>query len=340
MPEHHNKLWRLAPGAFSILAMLTAASCSSYHDKSVIEASGTIEVRTTDISSKTAGDVLSIFVEEGSEVSQHDTLMIIDQSTLDVRLRQADAAADLAKAQLDLLLKGARSEDIQRAEDAVTQAETGMSIATRDAERMRELHDKGTATDKQLEDAEARLKVTEAQYNSSVQALKTIRNVARPEEIRAAEAGFRQAQAARDLIAISISDCYIVSPVPGTVTDLHVESGELVGPGSILATVSTLDTAELMIYITEIELGKTMLGQEASVRVDSYSDREFRGSVAYISPEAEFTPKNIQTKEERVKLVYGVKIVVPNPDHALKAGMPADARVYIQNDSDQEGPSE
>jgi len=103
------------------------------------------------------------------------------------------------------------------------------------------------------------------------------------------------------------------------------EAGELVGVGSGLYIVSDLSTVHLTIYVSETELGNVSIGQEAKVTIDSHDDRSFPGRVSYISQEAEFTPKNVQTKDERVKLVYGVKIDIPNPEGILKPGIPADA---------------
>ena len=245
------------------------------------------------------------------------------------------AAVTLADARLQMLLNGARSEDIERARQVVNQAETGLDIARKDRDRMTSLFDKGSVTGKKRDDAEARYEMALAQFRSAKQALKKIRNIARPEEIRAAEAQLRQVESVRDLTLKSISDCRITSPVRGFVTNLPMDMGELVGPGSIVATVSALDTVTLTIYVSEIELGSVRFDQIATLSVDAEPDRTFEGVVTYISPTAEFTPKSIQTKDERVKLVYGVKIRVPNPEMILKPGMPADAVIEISAQTDR-----
>ncbi|MEW5902276.1 MAG: efflux RND transporter periplasmic adaptor subunit, partial [Acidobacteriota bacterium] len=116
-----------------------------------------------------------------------------------------------------------------------------------------------------------------------------------------------------------------VSPTSGVVIHTAIEEGEFVVPGAPILTIADLDRVHLNIYVTELELGRTKLGQQAEVRIDSYPHRIFTGSVIFISPEAEFTPKNVQTREERVKLVYRVKIEVENRENILKPGMPADA---------------
>ncbi len=122
-----------------------------------------------------------------------------------------------------------------------------------------------------------------------------------------------------------IEDCSLKSPVDGVVTHKLVQLGEYVNVGTPIYTVSQVDPVDLTIYVTELELGKVKIGQEAKISIDSYPNRTFTGKVIYISPNAEFTPKNIQTKDERIKQVYGVKIEIPNKDGILKPGMPADA---------------
>ncbi len=319
-------IYRRVLRALTLVAIISSPylSCGN-GDLDTIEASGTIEATEIDVSSKAQGELLLLTVDDGALVTLGDTLAVIDHETLDIQLSQADAGVELAEAQLQLLLNGARIEDIRSAEEGVRQARASLDVAQADAERMENLYEEQSVTRKQRDDAVARFEVAQAAYNTAIQALKRIENIARPEELHSARARVKQAEAARDALRKAIEDCHILSPVSGTVTQTPFEAGELVGPGSVVVTVSKLDTLDLTIYVSEIELGHVFLGEKAEVSVDSYPDRTFTGTVTYISPEAEFTPKNIQTKEDRVKLVYAVKIRIPNPEQRLKAGMPADA---------------
>jgi HlyD family secretion protein len=156
-----------------------------------------------------------------------------------------------------------------------------------------------------------------------------MRRLARPEEIQAAEARLDQARAAADLLAKTIADCTIVAPAAGIVTHKAIEAGELVNPGSVLVTVSTLDSVYVMLYLTELEVGRVRLGDAVDVKIDAFPAKVFPGRITYISPEAEFTPKNVQTKEDRVKLVFGVKVVIENREGLLKPGLPADATIRV-----------
>jgi len=311
--------------------LLLILSCSEKGHDGEISASGTIEATEVNVSSKVGGEVKKWLVREGSAVNQGELLALIDHSTLDLQLKQAEAGVEFAHAQLRLLLDGARSEDIRQAEEGVKQAEAHLKMAQEDLKRIRELFERGSATQKQRDDAEARYTVARARYNAAKQALKKVQGGARPEEIRAAQARLAQAKVSVDLLKKTIADGTITAPISGTVTHKPVEVGELVGRGTTVATLSKLDTVYLMIYISEGTLGRVKLGQHAEVRIDTYPDRVFPGKVVYISPMAEFTPKNVQTKEDRVKLVFGVKIEMENPEGTLKPGMPADATLKTAN---------
>ncbi len=311
------------------LASLTAFACAPRAAENVISASGTIEAIEVDVASKVSGQVITLAVDEGARVKPGDLLATVDHATADIQLRQAEAGVDLARAQLVLLRNGARKEDIQQAEAALTQAEANLQVAAADARRMRELAKTGSVTPKSRDDAEARLTVTEAQKSAAVDSLNKLRQLARPEEIQAAEARLAQARSAADLLAKMIADCTIVAPSAGTVTHKAVEAGELVNPGSTVVTVSALDSVYVMIYLMEEEVGRVRLGDTVDVKIDALPDKVFAGQITYISPQAEFTPKNVQTKEDRVKLVFGVKVVIQNREGLLKPGLPADALIRV-----------
>jgi membrane fusion protein YbhG len=311
------------------LAVLAGAACAARSDKSVLTASGTIEAVEVNVASKVPGQILTLAVEEGARVEPGDVLATIDHATADIQLRQAEAGVDLARAQLVLLKNGARREDIQQAEAGLKQAEAGLQLAAEDARRMRELIRTASVTAKARDDAETRLTIAEAQRAVAAEALSKVRRLARPEEIQAAEARLAQAEAGRDLLAKTIADCAIAAPAAGVVTHKAVEAGELVTAGATVVTLARLDSVYVMIYLTEREVGRVRLGDAADVEIDAFPGRPFPGRVTYISPEAEFTPKNVQTKEDRVKLVFGVKVEIANPEGRLKPGLPADATVRV-----------
>ncbi len=305
------------------LACLVLAACSSA--SRAIEASGTIEATSVQVSSKSSGEILHLDASEGTFVKEGDILAVIDHANLEIQLGQARSGVDLAKAQLDLLTDGARGEDLAQAKDALNQANDTLQNAQEDFNRMESLYKVNAATKKQRDDAEFRYTNAKTQASSAQQALLKLENFARPEDVKAALARVDQAVYSVRLLQKSIQDCTVHSPTGGIVTEKLVEEGELAAPGTGLYVITDLATVKLTIYVSETDLGNIRLGQEARISIDSRQGTTYPGRVTYISPIAEFTPRDIQTKDERVKLVYAVRIEISNPQGIFKPGMPADA---------------
>ena len=174
-----------------------------------------------------------------------------------------------------------------------------------------------------------------ANLNNAEKNLKRIRELnasgsVSKKDLDNAETAYRVAKANYDYVTASIQQAIIYAPLSGTVLEKNLEVGELAFPGTSIITLADLSKPWIKIYVQERRIGLVRLGQRAVVFVDSYEDRSFAGKVISISNKAEFTPKTIQTKEERVKLVFAVKIAVENKDHVLKPGMPADAVIYLE----------
>ena len=311
-----------------VLLTLILFACSG-NDNNTINESGTIEATEVVISSQVAGKVLKIFKPEGAKVYAGDTLLTIDKESLELQLNQAIAARDMAKAQYELMVKGARKEDIAQAHEGLKQAEANFNNAKADKDRMENLYNGKAITKKQWDDASTRFDIAQAQYVSAKENFAKMKNIARPEEIAQAKANYEKAEAAVGLIQKSIRDSYIISPINGFIVKKFVEEGETVSMMSSLVKVADLSSMKLSIYVSETDLGKVKLGQKAEVTIDAFKGKTYNGVVEYISPEAEFTPKNIQTKDERTKLVFEVKIRVSNPNFELKSGMPADAKIIL-----------
>ncbi|MBI4548917.1 MAG: efflux RND transporter periplasmic adaptor subunit [Ignavibacteriae bacterium] len=296
-----------------LIAVALLFSCSHSNEKE-ISASGTIESTEVTVSAKVSGEIEKLLVDEGTSVKKGDTLLLIDHTDLDIQLKQAEANAAATEAQFKLILRGARSEDL-------IQAEANYTNAREDLARMEELFKSNTITQKQLDDARTR-------FINAQQTYEKLKRGSRSEEIDAARARRDQAVAQVEAIRKKISDSYVLSPIDGIVTQKSIEEGEIVMQHAALYRIAKLDKVHLMIYVPEAELAKITLGQETKVFIDAYPDRPFPGKVTFISPVAEFTLKNIQTKEDRTKLVFGVKIEVGNPELILKPGMPADAVIH------------
>ena len=311
-----------------ILLMLQFLGCGNGNGKNTIEASGDIEATDVVVSAKVGGQIEKLNFVEGQKIKKGDTLLVLDSETSKIKLEGAIAARELAEAQLQLLKNGARKEDIKQAEAALNSAKANYELAKNDKERYDKLFETKTISETQHENYVNRYLVTLQQYNAAKENYEKMNHFARPEEIKQAEARLNQTIANEDLIKKNIRDSYVIAPISGFVVEKYFEAGETVSPLSSLLKLSDLSVVKLKIYISEEELGRVKLGQKADVTVDAYKDKKFEGRVIYISPEAEFTPKNIQTQDERTKLVFAVKIEVNNPDFDLKPGMPADAVVH------------
>jgi HlyD family secretion protein len=314
---------RIAPLVAYVSLALACAGCA--RSAAGIQASGTIEATDIRVASKVAGQILAMPAKEGDALRAGDDVASIDHAALDLQLGQAEAGIELARAQLDQLLVGARAEDLAQAEAAVDSARETARIARSDSSRTAELFSGGSATQKQKDDADARAAQADAQEKSAVQALKKLEAAARPEELRAAKARLDQAEWAARVIRKQIEDCAVKAPSAGIVARRLAQPGELAAAGSGLVQLTDLGSLTLTIYIPEADLASVSAGQAATIRVDSAPGRSFSGSVSRIASRAEFTPKNVQTRDERVKQVFAVTIDLGAGEGVLKPGMPADA---------------
>lgn len=312
-----------------VIALLLMTSCGNNEKLKSIGASGTIESTNVIVSAKSSGEILEVIFSEGQKLNVGDTVIRIDNENLRLQLRQAAASKDVAEAQYSLMVKGARDEDISQAEQNLNQAKVNFESAERDKNRMQNLFEARSVTQKQLEDAITRFEMSKAQLISAQENFNKLKKIFRPEELAQAKANLDKAVSAMELLQKNINDTYITSPINGFIVKSFVERGESVAPMSSLFKVSDLDIVELVIYVTTEELAYVKLGQEAEVSIDAFEEKIYPGRVIYISPEAEFTPKNIQTKDERTKLVFAVKISIDNPEYELKPGMPADALIKL-----------
>ncbi|MEO8666736.1 MAG: efflux RND transporter periplasmic adaptor subunit [Ignavibacteria bacterium] len=314
---------------FTFAALICFAACSEKQPSNEISSSGTIEATDVTVSSRVPGEIREILFNEGDKIKKDDILLMIDHESLDIQLRQAQAGVEQAEAQLRLLQAGARKEDIRLAQQQLDLTDINLKHAETEKERVENLYRENAITQQLYEDGLTRYDQALNQYNTAKENLSKVKNIIRPEEIESAKANLKRSLVSIDLIKKNIEDCTVRSPIDGIVTKRFIEIGEYVTPGASLLNISDLQLVKLVIYVTEEQLGKVKLGQAADVNIDTYKDKIYKGEVIFISTEAEFTPKNIQTQDERTKLVYAVKIQIPNPSFELKSGMPADAKLIL-----------
>ena len=307
------------------VAALFLGGCSRGTDATRILASGHVEATSVRIATKVAGRLESLLVQEGDVVRAGQVLGTIATTDLELALEQARAERDQAAAEHRLRLMGARKEDIAELEAQIASVRSDLESAQKDLDRMQGLLDKGSGTSKARDDAKTRRDMTAHRLDSMNQALARMRAGSRPEEKEASRARLAAMEAHMAQLEQQLKDATIQSPLAGVVTEKVAEPGELLQVGSPLCVITDLTNAWLTVYVTGPDLGRIRLGQEAQVTTDDGQTR--KGKLTFIASQAEFTPKNVQTRDERVKLVYRVKISLDNQDGLFKPGMPAEARL-------------
>ena len=206
---------------------------------------------------------------------------------------------------------GARKEDIAQSEEAKHTMEISYKSAKEDYERIQQLFATHTVTQKQLDDAKARFQISEAQYNSAQQNFEKIKRISRPEELTVAQARVQQAEAQANLLRKQIADATIIAPTEGMITHRPIEVGELIGTGTIVATISQMQKMELMIYVSETSFRMCAHGGSADVTIDAFPEKICCKSKIHFA-DCRVYAENVQTKEDRTKLVFGVKLEIEN----------------------------
>jgi HlyD family secretion protein len=310
------------------LATVLATGCARGRDSGTIAASGHIEATDVRVAAKVGGTVDDAPLAEGARVTAGQEIARLD--TTDVRLALAAARAERGQAAAELALRraGSRVEDVREGEAQVARAQADVESAQRDLERMEGLLKSGSGTEKARDDARTRRDLGTAGLTAAKERLARLRAGFRPEEIEAARARVEGADARIAQLEQQVADAVIQSPLAGVLTEKLVERGELASRGTALAVITDIERPWLTIYLPEPDLGRIRLGQEAEVSTDAGQRRT--GRVTFIATQAEFTPKNVQTPDERAKLVYRVKIGLENADGLFKPGMPAEARLQPQ----------
>jgi HlyD family secretion protein len=321
----------------AVVATLTLAACGKEEeDPNKLVASGHVEATDVRISTKVGGRLEQFALQEGDAVTAGQLLARIE--TVDVELAIAQARAERAAAEANLALRvaGPSREEIAQAQAGVERAQADLSGAQKDLERMQGLLDRGSGTTKARDDARTRRDVAAATLAGQREGLRRLKVGTRREEIDASRAHVAVTDAGIAQLEQKLEDATIISPLAGVVTDKLAEPGELLQAGAPLCVVTDLAHAWVTVFVPGPDLARLRLGQAATVVTDDGQTRQ--GRITFIASEAEFTPKNVQTRDERVKLVYEVKISLDNRDGLFKPGMPAEARLDLA--PRQAGPDE
>jgi membrane fusion protein YbhG len=294
-------------------------------DADQLAASGTVEATEAALGFGVPGQIERVGPHEGDRVKAGDELGVLRHTELDARKAQAFAALAAARATLQELEAGNRSEEVAQAREAARAAAERYADAKRDFDRTRRLLEGGAVSQEALDKAKMTLEVTTAQRDQANQQLEMMEKGVRPERVAAQRAAVAQARAALEQVDAEYAQVVIRAPFAGVVTVRDREPGETVGAGAPVLTLMNLDDRWVRIYIREDRIGALKMGAAATITADTYPGKTYGGAVAFIASEAEFTPRNVQTTEERVKLVYAVKVrITGDPTNELKPGMAAD----------------
>lgn len=312
---------RAGTGTALLLLIPLAIACDRRGNEA-LQAWGTVESRTVDVGSRSPARVESVLVEEGDAVKAGQELVRLDLSELEAQRDQAAAAAAAADAQLRLLEAGSRAEDISAARQALSAAEDRQQQAERDLARARTLVAQSAASVQTEQDATTALQVAQADVQSRRANLQKLATGARAQEIEAAAAQKAQAEAGVRRIDDLLQDRILAAPVDGSVLDRLTEPGEVVRAGAPLLRLGETGRPYIDVYVPEPRVGEVRPGGDVTVKLDAYPDRTFPGRVRHLATEAEFTPKNVQTADQRARLVFRVRVdVLANEVRALP-GMP------------------
>lgn len=293
----------------------------------VLRISGNIEVTDVDVGFKIPGRVVERAVDEGMAVSPGQLVARLDSADLEGEVGLREAELQGAAAALQELAAGSRPQEIARAGAGLAAAQAEADRLSREFARAKALHARDVISRQELERAQAAYEVAEERRKEARENLLLAEEGARKEQIEQARARVRQSKKALELARTRLSYATITSPIAGIVLSKNVEPGDYVAAGTPVVTVGDLADVWLRAYIEETDLGRVKAGQQVDVTADTYPGRTYPGRISFIASQAEFTPKSVQTRKERVKLVYRIKVAIPNPSMELKPGMPADGIV-------------
>lgn len=323
---------RILPIALVVLVtvVLWWMLASNRSPDNMLVASGTVEATEARLGFPTSGRIETIRVREGDAVSQGAELASLDRVEMEARRTQAEANIRLARALLLELERGFRSEEIAQAQAALTAASRRADDAQQAFDRTKRLLEGGAVSQEEYDRAQVALDVATSERVRAEEQVRLLEAGPRRERIQAQRAQLAQAEAELAAIEAALANLTIRSPFDGLVTVKHREPGEIVAAGTPVLTVMAPDDRWVRIYVPENRLGAVGLGAEATITTDTYPDAEYAGEVMYIASEAEFTPKSVQTSEERVRLVYAVDIrIMGDSALVLKPGMPADVHLAV-----------
>ena len=296
---------------------------------------GNVDIRKVDLGFRVGGRLAEVLVEEGDRVQAGQIIARLDNIPYRDELQLAQAQQEQAAAVLKKMEAGTRPQEIAQAEALVRERQASVQNLQTEYQRLKNLIESGAVSRQSFDNASAALDEAAARLATAREGLNLAREGFRNEDIEAARADLDAAKARLAGAGTRLADTEIKAPQQGIILTRVQEPGAIVGSGQTVLTLSLDTPLWIRAYVEEPDLGRVYPGMPAQVFTDSAPDRPYQGQVGFISPEAEFTPKSVQTEELRTRLVYQLRIIADNPDHGLRQGMPVTVRLTAKERQDR-----
>lgn len=300
---------------------------------------GNVDIRDVQLAFRANERITRLFVEEGDSVQKGQVLATVDSDRLQQAVARAEARIAAQQQVVARLQTGSRPEEIRKARADVLAARMDAIDAERTARRLERLAAKDLATEQERDDARARANAAWARWKAARETLRLVLKGPREEDIAEAKARLRAYQAELALARRDLADASLLAPADGVIEDRLLEPGDMASPTHPVYTLALTNPVWVRAYVSEPHLGKLRLGMQAFIFTDSFPDKRYEGWIGFISPTAQFTPKNVETPEIRTSLVYQVRVFACNPQDELRLGMPATVVIPLDQTRQSTTPS-
>ena len=299
-------------------------------NQDILKLSGNIEAHESLVSFKVTGRIIALPVDEGMTMKAGDLLARLDNDDYRQQVAEDESTIHVRDRQLALGLAGSRTQDIEAAKLAMLDAQADLEQRKKDYARYQALYEKDEIPGQTRDLAATNVTRAQATYDRAQQIYNELVEGTRKEELAVEHSNVHQADENLQMSRIRLSYTVLRAPFDGVVLVRQAELGEVVSPGTPIVTLGDLDHLWARVYVPETDMGKVHWGLTVDVHTDSFPGKTYPGRISFISSEAEFTPKSVQTEKERVTLVYRVKVDLENPRHELKPGLPADVDIKLR----------
>ena len=314
--------------AVAVIALIAAAGYiyEQRHQTSEVTLSGNVDIRQVNLSFRVAGRLKSLNVDEGAQIKAGDVLGQLDDAPYQISLADAKANQAALEAHHNLYTKGYRKEDIKQAKANLDTRIAAQVNAQQLLKRQQQLTGTGAASQRALDDAQSNFDQTSAQVDAARQQYLALSTGFRKEEVAEVKANLERASAQVNNVQLQLADTVLIAPSNGIILTRAVEPGTMLGAGSSVFTLSLTEPVWVRAYVAETDLGKVAPGTKVNVYTDSRKE-PYSGTVGFVSPTSEFTPKNVETADLRTALVYRLRIIIDKPDQQLRQGMPVTVKI-------------